>query len=67
MAWVLLWNGTYSNLFGWYIPDELRRWGYVFWDAATLQEVGGVEELKREWEEYRDDDPRDTVFLHSDL
>lgn len=36
LAWVQLWQGEYSNLTGDYIPEELRRWGFVMWDAARL-------------------------------
>ncbi|KAH8756218.1 hypothetical protein F5883DRAFT_718469 [Diaporthe sp. PMI_573] len=36
LAWVLFWQGEYSNLIGDYIHPELRRWGYVMWDAARL-------------------------------
>lgn len=32
LAWVLLWNGQYSNVFGGFVPEELRRWDYVMWD-----------------------------------
>jgi len=62
LAWTIIWNGTYSNLYGWYISDEMRRWGYVFWDAATLEGTVGREMLRRQWEEYWDDDPRDNLI-----
>ncbi|KAJ9157853.1 hypothetical protein NKR23_g741 [Pleurostoma richardsiae] len=52
---------TKSNLYGWYISDDLRRWGYVFWDAKTLERIGGTKVLMRQWEEYWDDDPRDNL------
>ncbi|RMD44030.1 hypothetical protein DV735_g1076, partial [Chaetothyriales sp. CBS 134920] len=28
-AWTVLWNGKYANLYGAYVPEPLRRWGYV--------------------------------------
>lgn len=37
LAWVLFWQGEYSSLFGpIYVPETLRRWGFVMWDAARL-------------------------------
>ncbi|RMZ78575.1 hypothetical protein DV738_g3796, partial [Chaetothyriales sp. CBS 135597] len=64
LAWTLIWHGTYSNLYGWYIPDEIRRWGYVMWDAARLERTGGKELLMRQWIEYWDEDydPRDDLM-----
>ncbi|KAG8161839.1 hypothetical protein KVR01_008826 [Diaporthe batatas] len=38
LAWVLFWRGEYSSLYGNYIDLELRRFGYVMWDAARLGE-----------------------------
>ncbi|GKZ34875.1 hypothetical protein AbraIFM66950_005272 [Aspergillus brasiliensis] len=62
MAWILIWKGTWSNLVGAYIPDELRHWGYVLWDAARLETTGAKEVLKRQWKmKWGDSDPRDTV------
>ena len=39
VAWTLIWGGTYSNLFGWWIPNDLRYWGYVFWDKKRIDYV----------------------------
>ncbi|RAK84011.1 hypothetical protein BO79DRAFT_276332 [Aspergillus costaricaensis CBS 115574] len=50
LAWTLLWKGTYSNMLGSYIPDEIQRWGYVMWDAARLERTGAKEVLEREWD-----------------
>lgn len=37
LSWVLFWRGESSNLIGGdYISEELRRWGYVMWDATRL-------------------------------
>ncbi|KAI0392150.1 hypothetical protein F5Y17DRAFT_437671 [Xylariaceae sp. FL0594] len=61
LAWTLIWKGTYSNLYGEYIPGELRSWGYVMWDAPRMERTGACEVLARQWEtrwDY-DDDPRD--------
>ena len=61
-AWTTIWKETYSNLYGWYTSDEMRRWGYIFWDADRLAQTGGMELLKRQWEElWDDDDPRDDL------
>jgi hypothetical protein len=56
LAWTILWRETYSALYGHFIPDSLRRCGYVFWDAATLEKCDGLEGVK---EEFEDCDPRD--------
>lgn len=63
LAWTIIWYDTYSNLYGYYIPEEMRRWGYVFWDAATLEDNGGKRVLHKQWEEEYDAcDPRDDLF-----
>ncbi|KFY34844.1 hypothetical protein V494_06423 [Pseudogymnoascus sp. VKM F-4513 (FW-928)] len=63
LAWTIIWHDTYSNLFGCHIPDEMRRWGYVFWDAATLENNGGKGVLHKQWEEPWDAcDPRDDLI-----
>jgi hypothetical protein len=56
LGWTMIWNDTYSNMFGYYTGDSLLHIGYVFWDAATLEDVGGrnAKELivalrKKEW------------------
>ncbi|KUI60308.1 hypothetical protein VP1G_07476 [Cytospora mali] len=41
IAWVRFWDGLYSNQIGIQIPDALRRWGYVMWDAKTIGEYRG--------------------------
>lgn len=50
LAWVILWRDTYSNLFGWCIPNTFRRWGYVIWDAHRL-DSGAKDYLRVDWEE----------------
>lgn len=49
LAWTLLWGGRYSNLFGGYVPDELRRSKYVIWDAHRIDVDGAKEYLKDLW------------------
>lgn len=63
LAWTMLWNESYSKLYGDYIPDEIRRWGYVIWDAGRLERVGAARLLERQWKEtWADHDPRDDVL-----
>ncbi|KAH7123721.1 hypothetical protein B0J11DRAFT_529711 [Dendryphion nanum] len=58
-AWTIIWKGTYSNSYGWYIPDSLRRWGYVMWDADSLKRFGGNELLAHQWDAcWNGEDPR---------
>lgn len=62
LAWTLIWGGTYSNLYGYYIPEGMSHWGYVFWDAVRLERTGAKHLLKRQWDDYWDgDDPRDDL------
>ncbi|KAI1323077.1 hypothetical protein F5Y16DRAFT_384603 [Xylariaceae sp. FL0255] len=39
-AWVALWGGKYSNIYGEYVPESVRRWGYVMWDERRWIEMG---------------------------
>ena len=59
LAWTLVWKGTYSNLYGGYLEDEMRGWGYVMWDAARLETEGGAALLLKQWG--TDWDPRDML------
>lgn len=59
-AWTRIWGGTYSILFGYFLPVSIHRWGYVLWDAARLERTGASEVLMRQWKEcWGDRDPRD--------
>jgi hypothetical protein len=52
LAWTTLWGDKYSNVCGGYIDDEMRQWGYVFWDAERVQaesSSGAKEVLERQW------------------
>lgn len=51
LAWVLLWGGKYSNLYGGYVPAELRRAGYVMWDEGRLDVKATREYFARLWAE----------------
>ncbi|ODM24314.1 hypothetical protein SI65_01978 [Aspergillus cristatus] len=62
LAWTVIWHGTYSNLFGWYVKDPIRLWGYIMWDAARLEYTGARGLLVRQWKEFwKDFDPRDDL------
>lgn len=49
LAWALLWGGKYSNLFGGYLPDELRQWGHVIWDKDRLDVNGARRYMVKLW------------------
>ncbi|KAE8156013.1 hypothetical protein BDV40DRAFT_310396 [Aspergillus tamarii] len=60
LALTLIWKGSYSNLYGYYVQDIICRWGYVMWDATRLERTGAKELLARQWEaDWGDTDPRD--------
>lgn len=62
LAWTLIWQGTYSNLFGWYLKDDLRSWGYIMWNAARLERTGAKEVLHRQWKVcWKNVDPRNRL------
>jgi len=46
LAWVIWWRGRYSNLYGDYVPDDFRRWGYVMWDRQRLSNSKGKQLLR---------------------
>ncbi|KAF2747588.1 hypothetical protein M011DRAFT_467653 [Sporormia fimetaria CBS 119925] len=52
LAWTIMWGDTYSNLFGSFIPDKMKNWGYIFWDAWRLTKlaVDDGEMLAWQWE-----------------
>ncbi|KAJ9202201.1 hypothetical protein DTO164E3_3130 [Paecilomyces variotii] len=63
LAWTLIWKGSYSNLYGCYVQDVIRRWGYVMWDASRLERTGAKEVLARQWRaDWGDTDPRDYLL-----
>jgi hypothetical protein len=62
LAWTMIWGESYSSLYGRYTTDDLRRWGYVFWDKTTFEKLGGERVLRVQWEQNWDGvDPRDTL------
>ncbi|KAL2139007.1 hypothetical protein VTI28DRAFT_5912 [Corynascus sepedonium] len=50
LAWVLLWGGTYANLYGEYIPSKLKQWGHVMWDERRWVELGAKSLVSKQWE-----------------
>ncbi|KAI1367928.1 hypothetical protein F5Y08DRAFT_297323 [Xylaria arbuscula] len=54
-AWVALWNGKYSNIYGGYVPPSLRQWGYVMWDQHRLISMGmDRKTIWDEWEKWEE-------------
>ncbi|OHF01738.1 hypothetical protein CORC01_02929 [Colletotrichum orchidophilum] len=49
LAWVLLWNGKYSNVFGGFVPGILREWGYVMWDEQRWNNMGAKNLVNEQW------------------
>lgn len=50
VAWVLLWDGKYANIYGDYVPVSLRRWGYVMWNESRWTDMGVKELIVMQWE-----------------
>ncbi|KAI0436491.1 hypothetical protein F4803DRAFT_566822 [Xylaria telfairii] len=44
-AWVVLWGGKYSNIYGEYVPESVSQWGYVMWDERRWADMGADENL----------------------
>lgn len=62
LAWTIVWENKYSNLYGWYTSDALRRCGYVFWDSASWDTVG-IEFVEWQWmRKYLGYDPREDMI-----
>lgn len=63
LGWTIIWHGTYSNLYGYYVQDSIRRWGYVIWDALRLERTNATEVLAQQWrEDWGDSDPRNNLL-----
>lgn len=41
LAWMILWEGTYSNLYGYYVRDDIRSWGYGATSYGMLRDLSG--------------------------
>lgn len=62
VAWVVIWRGRYSSLFGDAIPKNMKRWGYVIWDVQRIVECDAKPLLKYQWRtEWPRRDPRRLV------
>lgn len=60
LAWTVIWQGTYSNMYGEYIPKDTIRWGYILWDAVRIEVTGARQLLEAQWEdEWAPLDPRE--------
>lgn len=62
LAWVLFWQGEYSNLIGNRVPEALRRWGFVMWDAARLNSRAEARIGYEWWQSYGGSDPREENY-----
>ncbi len=62
LAWILIWEGRYSNLFGYVIPDNMRLWGYIMWDVIRLEHTGVKDVLIRQFIEEHSEDPRTSEY-----
>ncbi len=49
LAWVILWNGVYSNLCGAYTPASIKPRGYVVWDERRWTELGSKDLVQQQW------------------
>lgn len=61
-CWFLMWKGTYSNRYGDDVPEELREWGYIFWDRERVVGSKARELLLHVWKSHHWVDPR-TVYV----
>ncbi|KAI1042334.1 hypothetical protein LB505_012315 [Fusarium chuoi] len=72
LAWVIFWKERYSNLFGNFIPESLRQWGYVMWDSDRLANTDAVARLDQGWKDMYTEpvhyeapgDPRDEMLAY---
>ncbi|KAK8118139.1 uncharacterized protein PG998_006420 [Apiospora kogelbergensis] len=49
IAWVRLWKGRYSHLYGDYVPLPVRKWGYVMWDERRWADLGALDLVAKQW------------------
>ncbi|KAL5343436.1 hypothetical protein BJX70DRAFT_169383 [Aspergillus crustosus] len=55
-AWTWIWEGHYNNLYGYCLPSDIQRWGYIFWDKKRLEITQANTLLLNQWiafEDYR--------------
>ncbi len=58
LAWTFIWQGTYSSLYGDVIPEDMRLWAYIMWDAVRLENTGAKDILTRQFTAEHPRDPR---------
>lgn len=49
LAWVLLWDETYVNIYGEYVPEPLKASGWVMWDEHRLNSTGVKKAIADQW------------------
>lgn len=49
LAWVLLWGGKFVNIYGGYIPEPLKAFGWVRWDKHRLDNLGVRRLIADQW------------------
>ncbi|RYO76292.1 hypothetical protein DL766_008929 [Monosporascus sp. MC13-8B] len=50
LAWAPLWGAKYTNIYGEYVPESLRRLGYVMWDERRWTDIGAKGLVASQWE-----------------
>ena len=50
LGWVLLFGGAYTNVYGGFVPEVVRRWGYVMWDESRWIGLGAKDLVSQQWE-----------------
>lgn len=49
LAWVLLWGGRYVNIYGGYVPEPLKEYGWVIWDGCRLDGMDARQLITTQW------------------
>jgi hypothetical protein len=55
LAWFLLWHGEYSNMFGPFVCEGVRKWGYLMWDSDRIMHSNLEEHLENHMDEHMGD------------
>ncbi|RMJ16404.1 hypothetical protein CDV36_003936 [Fusarium kuroshium] len=67
VAWTHTWRGTYSNLFGAFMPDRHAEWGLMMWDEPRFRDLHGYEVVWYTCEdEWGIEDPRERFRDHEE-
>ncbi|CAN8097708.1 unnamed protein product [Discula destructiva] len=43
LAWTLIWKQIYVNIYGEYVPESLKQWGWVMWDEGRWAKEGELQ------------------------